>query len=166
MVLVVETGEPLPIATARLAQSVADRPRIEPAAGMPSDRRMIGHVDGIDVHLSVWDANVLTRRKSWNIEFEGAFESTANGAVLRGAIDIPDRTQLNAMLWIFRILALGLEIRDISQGHAPVLWPVAGAILLCLFVVLAVRRMETEGGRHAEDDAHVLTTAVSRTLRG
>jgi hypothetical protein len=171
-VTVVETGVPLPTAIARLARSLPDQPRIEPATGTSTDRRIIGEVDGVAVHLAVWDANVLTRRKSWNIKFDGVFESTPSGAVLKGAIDIPDRTQLNVMMSMFRIagafvaiLALGLQIRNVSQGQPLGIWPAAGGILLAIFVIVAVRRMETEGGRGAEHDARALTTALSRLLR-
>ena len=168
----IETDLPVPMASARLAQSLVDRLRIEPGGNLSSDRRLTGHVDGTLVHLDVWDANVLTRRKSWNVEFDGAFESAATGAVLKGSIDIPDRAQLTAILLMLRIaamlvpiLALGLEMRDLSRGEALVLWPAVGAILLSVFVMLAVRRVKTEGERHADDDARALTTAVDRLLR-
>jgi len=171
--VVVGTGVPMSTAVARLAEALADRPRIEPTTSSSSDRRLIGHVEGNAVRLSVWDANVLSRRKSWNVQFLGAFETAASGAILTGAIDIPDRKQLAALIWMFRIasvftaiLALAIDVRDLAVGRAVVLVPAIGAIAIAVFAVVATRRMETEGGRRAEDDARVLTAAVDRLLNG
>jgi len=169
---VVETDVPLAIAIAQLARALPDEPRIETDIGTSSDRRMVGGVDAAIVHVAVRDASLLTRRKSWNVAFDGVLESMPGGAVLKGAIDMTDRAQLYLTMWMFRIagvfvalLAVGLQLRDLAQAHAPAIWPAAGGILLAILVVVVVRRMETEAARAAEDDARVLAAALNRLLR-
>ena len=73
---------------------VDGRPSIEVAAKATRDRRPVGSITGARADLSIRDAHLRTRRKSWNIEFIGAFEQTADGATLSGTIDIPDGRQL------------------------------------------------------------------------
>jgi hypothetical protein len=179
--VVVRTHVPVSIAAARLATVLAERPRIEPTpsarfevgAGLviSSDRHLVGQVDGVGVHLAVQDANIVSRRKSWNIEFDGAFESSGTGAILRGAIDIPDRIQLRVILWMFwflsvfaAILAVGLAIRHLSEGQPVAIWPTVVAIVTVPVVVVATRRMETDGWRRAEDDARVMSAALARLM--
>jgi hypothetical protein len=156
-------------AVGRLVAFLADRPRIEPATSGSSDRRLIGQVDGNRVQLVIWDANILSRRKSWNVEFRGAFKSTPTGAVLSGAIDIPDRAQLRAVMWMFRIasaftaiLAIGIDVRDSSMGRAVALVPAIAAVAVAVVAVLVTRQMEMDGGRQAEHDAMVLTVCGRR----
>jgi hypothetical protein len=113
--------------------------------------------------LSVWDANGFTRRKSWNVEFVGAFEAAPDGAILRGAVDVPDRAQLRVLMWMFRVafafvpvLVLGLDIRELSAGRPFDLSPAIGAIA----AFLVVGRMEMDGERQAEEDARLLAAGV------
>jgi hypothetical protein len=170
--IVFETGLPMSTAVGRLVAFLADQPRIEPATSGSSDRRLIGQLDGSRVQLAIWDANILSRRKSWNLEFRGAFTSTPTGAVLSGAIDIPDRPQLRAVMRMIRIasaftaiLAIGIDVRDSSMGRAVALMPAVAAVAIAVGAVLVTRQMEVDGGRQAEDDAMVLAAAVERLFR-
>jgi hypothetical protein len=165
----VETDIPIPNAVERLNALLADRPRIGPKTSRSSDRRLFGLVDGINVRLWVGDANAI----DWHIEFKGAFELSVGGAVLRGAVEIPERTQLRAIMWMFRIvfalvpiLVLWLDLRDLSVGRPVVPMPLIWAMVLAVGVALGTRRMEADGGRQAEEDAEVLTSTVARLLRG
>jgi hypothetical protein len=171
--VVVQTHVPMSTAVERLARSLAERPLIEPATSLPSDRHLIGNVDGADVHLSVWDANRWSRRKSWNVEFDGAFETGESGAVLRGAIDVPDRTQLRAMMWMFRIatalaalFAIGLAVRGASAGEPLVSWPTIAAIVVVPVVIVVTSRLEADGERRAAEDAMLMTAALNNLVVG
>ena len=170
--VVVQTHVPMSTAVERLARSLAGRPLIEPAKSLPSGRHLIGNVDGADVHLSVWDANRWSRRKSWNVEFDGAFETGESGAVLRGAIDVSDRTQLRAMMWMFRIgaalaalFAIGLAVRGAS-AEPLVSWPTIAAIVVVPVVVVVTSRLEAEGERRAAEDAVLMTAALNHLWSG
>jgi hypothetical protein len=156
-------------AAERLNAWLADRPRIGPKTSRSWDRRLFGHIDGVNVRLWVGNANAI----DWHIEFKGAFESSVGGAVLRGAIEIPERTQLRAIMWMSRIvfaivpiLVLWLDVRDLSVGRPVDLVALIWALVLAVGAALVTRRMEADGGHQAEEDAHVLTTTVARLLAG
>ena len=77
------------------------------------------------------------RRKSWNIEFTGNIEQTTEGATLIGTIDIPDRRQLHALMWLFRVAAgpaaflwAALAIRDSEPGTPLSVWPISAQLWL------------------------------------
>jgi hypothetical protein len=170
--VVLETGRPISDAASHLATLLADRPRIESGTRRSPDRRLIGQVEGTEVCLSVWDANGFTRRRSWNVEFVGAFEAAPDGAILRGAVDVPDRAQLRVLMWMFRVasafvpvLVLGLDIRELSAGRPFDLSPAIGAIALAVAAFLVVGRIEMDGERQAEEDARLLAAGVGRLLR-
>jgi hypothetical protein len=169
----VQTDLPILTACGRLASLLEERPPIEERMRVSSERQLVGHVDGAAVHLSVWNENVRSHRKSWNVEFDGRFESGPAGAVLKGVIDIPDRTQLRIILWMFRIatvfvaiLAVGLAVRDVSQGKPLILWPPIAAIFFVPLVVLGTTWMERDGVRRAADDARLMAVALGRLLLG
>ena len=169
----VQTSLPVLTASRRLASLLEGRPPIEQRLRATSDRQLVGHVDGADVHLSVWDQNVRSRRKSWNVAFDGRFQSTPEGAVLEGVIATPDRAQLRIILGMFQaatvfvaILAFGLAFRDVSQGKPLVLWPSIAALSFVPFGVIATRWMERDGVHQAADDARLLVLALNRLLSG
>ena len=133
------------------------------------DRRLFGRVDGMEVRLWVGNGDAV----SWHIEFNGAFDSSVGGAILRGIIEIPELTQLRAIMWMFRIvfaivaiLVLWFDLRDLSVGRPAELMPLIWALVLAVGAALGTRRMETDGGRQAEEDAQVLASTVAQLLRG
>jgi hypothetical protein len=150
---------------------VHERHSIEVAANVASDRRFVGSVTGARVDLSVWDERLRTRRKSWNIEFLGALEQTTDGAILNGTVDIPDRRQLHAILWMFRLAAglaavlwIAFALRDLEPaGSLPIL-PIIGATSLVVVVWWVLARMEGDGQRAASEDARLLIDFLHRSL--
>jgi len=170
--VVIEIAQPVADAEMRLGRLLSGRPSIEPRTNGSSNRRLIGHLEGADVRLSVWDANDFTRRKSWNVEFNGALEPTPSGAILRGAVDIPDRAQLRTLMWMFRVasafvplLVLGLNIRGLWDRRPLDPAPAIGAVALAVIAFLVVGRLEADGERRARDDARLLVAGVGRLLR-
>jgi hypothetical protein len=170
--VVVEIGQPVADAGSRLGSLLAGRPSVERRTSTSTDRRLVGQVEGANVRLSVWDANGLTRRKGWKVEFRGAFEPAPGGAVLRGAVEIPDRAQLRILMWMFRVasafvpvLVLGLDIRGLWAGRPLDPAPAIGAISLAVAAFLVVGRVEADGQRQAQEDADLLAAGLGRLLR-
>jgi len=167
--VVLETDIPISTAAERLNAWLAGRPRIGPKTSRSWDRRLFGRVDGSIVRLWVGTAEAVT----WHIEFKGAFESSVGGAVLRGAIEIPERSQLRAIMWMSRIvfaivpiLVLWSDLHDLSVGRPMDPMQLIWALVLAVGAALATRRMEADGGRQGEEDADALTSIVTRLLHG
>ena len=168
--VVVPTGLSVSDASAVLRRMVGERKSIEVATGVASDRRVTGSVAGARADLSIRDARLLTRRKSWNIEFLGTLKSTADGATLTGTIDIPDRRQLHAILWMFRIAAglaaffwIALALRDLEPGASIPVVSIVGAIVGVVALGWVMAKMEDQGQRAAAEDAHLLVELLHRS---
>jgi hypothetical protein len=158
-------------ASGRLRRSLADRSSIETNTDSPSDRRLAGTVSEARADLSISDAHLIIRRRSWNVEFHGAFNPTGDGATLQGMIDIPDRRALHRIMWLFRIgagmmvvLALSVTGRDSAQGAQVAVWPVIFAIVLAAATFMITALMEVEGEREAAKDAERLVEFLRQTL--
>jgi len=169
--LVVPTGLTLPDASDRLQRALAERSSIESRTDAPSDRRLAGMVSGATAVLSIRDARLVTRRKSWNVEFRGILDPTPDGTILRGMIDIPDRRPLHVLMWMFRIatgviaiLAVALAARDLAQGAPVDVWPTVAALVGLPFTVFVTARMEADGERAAAEDAELLAAFLRRTF--
>jgi hypothetical protein len=167
----IPTGLSVSDAEALLRRVVDERPSIEVTPNATSDRRVAGSTAGARVDLSIWDGRLRTRRKSWNIEFLGTLEQTTDGATLTGTIDIPDRRQLHAILWMLRI-AVGIaafiwvarELRDLEPGASVPIVLIIGAIALVAAFGWLMARMEDDGQRAAAEDARLLIGYLHRSL--
>ena len=153
-------------AAERVRSLVRDRVTIESSTSVRSSRRLQGSIDASTMVLVVRDDNVLTRRKSWNVEFSGELTPTADGSMLRGAIDVPDRRDLEKLMWAFRIvgvvpaaLLIALQAR---QGLDPS--AVAFAAVILSITWLATLRMKVTGLKGADDDAALLLHRLRATL--
>ena len=126
---------------------------------------------GAKADLSVRDGRLLTRRKSWNIQFLGNLEPTTDGATLSGTIDIPDRRQLHAILWMFRIATgmaalfwIALALRDLEPGASIPVLSIVGAIVGVVALGWVMAKMEDDGQRAAAEDARLLIEFLHRSL--
>jgi hypothetical protein len=115
--------------------------------------------------LTAWDDKLWTRRKSWNIALDAEIVATANGSVVSGTIDIPDRRALHILMLLFRvaavipvILEVGMSLRSgrVEDGL------VGFAVLLVAGGWFVTSRMERDGKVAAAEDARL----VDRALRG
>jgi hypothetical protein len=164
----VDLLSPLPPGEAadRVRSLVRDRLTIESSESVRSSRRLQGSIDGSTVLLAVRDDNIVTRRKSWNVEFAGEITPTAGGSMLRGAIDVPDRRELDILMWAFRIagimaavLIVALQARDGLDPSA-----VGFAAVILAITWIATRRMRATGLKCAADDAALLLQRLRSTL--
>ena len=122
--------------------------------------------------LSVSDAHLTSRRKSWNIEFHGAFEDALAGSRLYGTLDIPDRRQLGLIVRMIQIgggalavIAITFALRDFAIGAPIDSWMIVGALVIASVVVLGTLWMEADGERAAADDARLVVDFLERLFR-
>jgi len=150
----------------RVRSLVRDRLTIESSAPVRSARRLQGSIDGATVVLAVRDDNIVTRRKSWNVEFAGEITPTADGSMLRGAIDVPDRRELDILMWAFRIAGVMAAVLIVAlqarQGLDPSTLGYAAVILAITW--FATLRMRATGLKSAADDAALLLERLRSTL--
>jgi hypothetical protein len=152
----------------RLRAAVDANERIDPP-GVSTDRRLRGEVTSNAITLWVRDGRLATRRKSWNIEFQGQLDGSGDNATLNGAIEIPDQVALRWLMRLVRvasavpvIFAILLAASDgITRASAPVivLAPVIAAVALVGATV-----MEGAGERAAADDARMLIRFIRSEL--
>lgn len=158
-------------AAQRLRRAVGERSSIELEGGATSDRRAAGQVSGDEVRLRVHDADWTRRRKSWNVEFRGEIRAADSRSVLRGRIDIPDRSALRVYMRLARlgvvlvvVVASVVLFRQISEGDRGGL---EKAVITVLFAGLAIAGsfwLEASGERNAAEDARLLFEFLKRTL--
>ena len=159
-------------ASAQVRRALAERASVELEAGATTDRRLVGSMDGATAHLSVRDEHFFTRRMNWGlIEFHGRFNESADGVTLEGAIDIPDRRDLDRMMWVFRIAAAVIAIfalaiigRELASGASVTIWSVIGALALFGGIVAGSFLVKADGERAAGEDAEQLTEFLTRML--
>jgi hypothetical protein len=155
--------------------STASRQQIESSQSIDSkpsttDRRLAGQATAERIGLSVRDHRVVTRRKSWNIAFDGTIEVVANGSELRGEIDVPDRRNLHLLMVLLRVaafvpiaIAVALAVRSPEGGGVPVV-SVAFAAAITVASLLGTVLLERGGLKSAADDAEALTRFLRRLL--
>lgn len=116
--------------------------------------------------MTVRDDNVLTRRKSWNVEFDGEIVPTADGSLLRGAIDVPDRRALDTLMWAVRIVGIVAAVLVVALRAREGLDPstVAYGAVIIAFTWIATVRMRATGLKSAADDAALLLQRLRSTL--
>jgi hypothetical protein len=151
----VETDRSVADAIAGLTMAFADRGPLE------------GSINGRRISARLIDPNVLTRRKSWNVEFEGRIEESPNGARVRGTIDVPDRRQLHVIMWLFRVaaalvlvLAVGLAVRSLLAGQGIEILSIALGLAIAAGGWYATARLEGDGLQAATHDAETLAAAL------
>ena len=156
---------------ARLLAAIDDHHSIEMDPTLRSRRSLSGSIDGSSVRLVVYDDNMLTRKKSWNVEFNGNVVETSQGSTIRGVIEVPDRSQLSLMIRFLSIgailvvaIAVGLTVRAVTSGGALDLAPLIVTMVVSFFAVIALFRMEREGESAAGDDASLLDAFLRRLL--
>lgn len=151
--------------TSRIREGLEGRRTIELDPDTKSSRRLAGWTDGTRLVLTAWDDKLWTRRKSWNIALDAEIVATANGSVVSGTIDIPDRRALHILMLLFRvaavipvILEVGMSLRSgrVEDGL------VGFAVLLVAGGWFVTSRMERDGKVAAAEDARL----VDRALRG
>ena len=162
----IQTSDPISEVAGRLSVWLSTEPGIEkPMAHAASDRYVTGHVDGAHVHAAVRDSNDRTRRKNWNVEFEGSLETAGGATILRGTIDVPDRRQLRIIVWMLRLSAVVPVLFTIREGFrgGPALLP---SVILTGVIVLGVAAgtwaLQALGERDAARDAALMLTALDR----
>src|SRR5437660_2127411 len=151
--LVLPTTLTVSDASARVRRALAERASVELQAAATSDRRLVGSMDGATAHLSVRDEHFFTRRMNWGvIEFDGRFNESADGVTLEGAIDIPDRRDLDRMMWVFRIatgviaiFALAITGRELASGASVPIWPVIGELVVLGVIVAGSFLVKADG---------------------
>lgn len=122
------------------------------------------------VRLRVHDANLVTARKSWNIEFSGGVKPLDAGAALVGVVDIPDRRALRILSWEFRLAGVLIGAMGLASGFgqlAPDGMSVPSVLIGLLIgagVVLGATYLTREGERAAGEDAHLLALALHDIL--
>jgi len=119
------------------------------------------------VRLRVHDANLVTARKSWNIEFSGGVKPLDAGAALVGVVDIPDRRALRILSWEFRLAgvligAIGLAI-GVGQLAPSGMSALIGLLIGAAFLLGATYVLR-EGELAAGEDAHLLALALHDIL--
>jgi hypothetical protein len=164
----VDLVSPLPPGEAadRVRSLVRDRSTIESSESVRSLRRLQGSIDGATVVLAVRDDNIVTRRKSWIVEFAGEITPTAGGSMLRGAIDVPDRRELDILMWAFRIAAImaAVLIVALRAREGPDLGTVGFAAVILAITWFATLRMRATGLESAADDAALLLQRLRSAL--
>ena len=154
----------------RLRAAVESGASLGPAGG-PQDRRVRGMVTDQSIRLWVSDMRRWTRRKNWNIEFQGQLRGSPEGAVLEGVVDIPDRL---ALRWIMRLFRVGsampaafVVVLAARQGiDPPIAMELASAIAIVIVTSLATVWMERSGERAAADDARLLVAFLRSEALG
>ena len=164
-------GPAAAVAADQLRRAIEGRPSIETTTSSDSNRRLFGTVRGGRADLSIWDAHLRTRRKSWNIEFHGTFEDEQAGSRLRGTLDIRGRRQLSLIVGMLQIgggalalIAVVVALRDFAIGVPIVYWDIVVAVVVASVVVLVLHWMEADGERAAGDDARQLINFLERLL--
>ena len=156
---------------ARLRGAIGERHSVEVEPRARTRRRLAGSIDGTHVRLSIHDDRVLTRRKSWNIEFSGEISGTAGGSALQGTIEVPDR---DALIVLVRLLSVGavlavviataLAARTAISGGAVDLGPPTLSLGVSSVAVVALARMKADGEAAAAIDARLLCEFLRRLL--
>ncbi len=123
------------------------------------------------MRLTVQDASPWSRRKSWNVEFDGEVHVSETHTVLRDTIGVPDRRALDAFLVLFGLglvllvaITVGLALRSAaSSGHIDLRLPI-GAFVLMAVSVGGLIWARIDGEAAAAIDAQLLIRAVGALL--
>ena len=151
----------------RIRDGLEGRQTIELDPEAKSRRRLAGWIEGTRVFLTAWDDRLWTRRKSWNVELNAKIEAAANGSVVSGTIDIPDRRALHILMLLFRvgavipvILEVGMSLRSgrVEDGL------LGFAVLLVAGGWFVTSRMERDGEVAAAEDAKLVDGALRRLI--
>jgi hypothetical protein len=167
----VHIGLQIPVEQAieQLRWAIEHAPSAEPA-GASSDRRIAGDVTQEWVSLTIRESSLVRRRKSWNIQFKGAFTNEGAGAALRGKIAIADYSSLRWLMRLFRVAAVVPPVLAIAFALAapangpPSLLVLPLAVLAFVAVFLGLRWLEISGERAAADDAEILAAFLRSRL--
>ena len=130
-----------------------------------------GAIDGDQITLVLHDANVVTRRKSWNVALEGVVAADGDGTTVRGTVDVPDRKQLDQLVLLFRILSAapvlivgGLAIRGSMTFGTWALGEVLPALSLSLVGFAVATWLRIDGEAEAATDAASIIRFLDETL--
>jgi hypothetical protein len=153
-------------AAQRVRSLVTDRVSLEVSVPARACRRLLGSVDGPIVHLVVRDDRPWTRRMSWNVEFAGEIAATPSGSAVRGTIDVPDRQMLDALIWIFRLTAMGIAILIVAIQTRTAFDPGTAAygVVMAAFVWFITMRVRNAGVTFAAEDADLIERTLRTTL--
>lgn len=149
----------------RMARDIAAETPLD-AAGSRSRRRLRGRIEDDSITLWVFDAQILTRRKNWNVEFRGRLLPTGEGTVVAGDIDIPDRVDLSRLMWLVRVASLFPFVLAVvlhpAGGVAPFVLP--ATVAMAIIGVLSTLYLERDGEAKAAQDADLLTSYLGNTF--
>lgn len=163
--LVIPVSVPPEHAIARIQHGIESEESIEGVGGS-TDRRVSGTATTDSIRLGVRDVHWPTRRKTWNIQFEGRVVHDGPRTALTGFIEILDHASLRRLMSLFRVASLLPSVfvvgwtltAGISSPAA--LWGVVAAIALTTVAIAAVTWMEADGERAAADDARLLAAYI------
>jgi hypothetical protein len=153
----------------RLREAIESHASIETSPST-SDRRLTGQATTERITLAVRDQRLVTRRKSWNIAFDGSVEAGGSGSEVRGEIDVPDRRNLHVMMLLLRLAALlpiawaiAIAVRN-QDGIGASAGTLAFAAVVTLSTLIGSVVLEREGLRSAAADAGALTRFLEGLL--
>jgi hypothetical protein len=154
----VASGIPPEEAARRIDASVRDRRTIEIVGGRQPSRRLVGSIDNGRVHLNIVDDDIWTRPKGFTIEFDGEIVATASGSELRGRIDLPDRRQLDILMWLFRVVGLlaGFVIVALATRGVSIVGPLLGGVAAAGLTWLATVYIKRGYLSRAAEDANLV----------
>lgn len=105
----------------------------------------------------------MTRRKSWNVTFDGVLAAEGSGARVQGRVDIPDRKQLDQLMVLFKlagfmalVIAGGLAIRHWTTFGAWSPGAVVAAVIGAIAAVVVSELLRTQSEIEAAEDAAVI----------
>ena len=153
-------------AAERLDVWVRDHRSLEVERASHPSRRLVGSIDRSHVHLAIVDDNVLTRPKGWAVEFDGDIVPTATGSELRGRVDLPDRRQLDILMWLFRAAGLmaGFLYVALPTGVGMSLGSALPGVIVAGLVWLATVYIKREYLSRAADDAGLIERHLRAVL--
>jgi hypothetical protein len=145
-------------AARRIDASVRDRRTIERVGAKHPSRRLDGSIDDGHVHLTIVDDNIRTRPKGWMVEFGGEIVPTATGSELRGSVDLPDRRQLDILMWLFRAAGLmaGFFIVALATRDQSFVGSFLGGVAVAGLTWLASGYIKREYLNRASEDAGLI----------
>jgi hypothetical protein len=135
-----------------------------------SDRRLRGTVTPDRVVLSIRDSRFSTRRKSWNIEFEGSLGAGRSGTELVGEIGVSDRRELHIIMWLFRLASLVPAVSAIAIGARESGGFLGSGVTILFAAAIAVIAgfvtvwIEANGEQAAAADSDALTAYLDQLL--
>lgn len=156
--------EQTPDVIRRRLRDAIDRGAFVPARRPDGSRpTIVGSIDGDRISLSMHDENFMTRRKSWNVTFDGVLATDGSGAIIQGAVEIPDRKHLDQLMVLFKLAGFMLPVivggLAIKQWLAVGTWSpeaVVGAVMIAFASAAVMELLRAQGEIEAAEDAAVI----------